>query len=306
MKQQLTDMSIDKVALVPKGANGRTFAVLKQDGDPVPPPASLADLWKAADAADPAVARRGVLAKLADWLGLATEPVVKAQTFATIVAGRQLTDALYDSWYTLEDALWSAMWAVDANGADLSIEAKQALVAQNLDEFKAWLLGQMDEAASIAKSDRGTRPERALDALLRKAGGDDGDRTTVLAKAAEPLRAALGDVGSPDPVEKRAQPEEEAMTGEELALIQKSIADAVAPIAADVAELKKAAASPAPVAKTDPDPEDGLTLESVAKAVDSLADRFNEYLSERGVRKSADGQTGAPVAKSGDWAKGIL
>jgi hypothetical protein len=29
--QRLTDMAIDKVALVPKGANGRTFAVLKQD-----------------------------------------------------------------------------------------------------------------------------------------------------------------------------------------------------------------------------------------------------------------------------------
>lgn len=305
MTQQLTGMAIDKVALVDRGANGRQFAILKRDDAPVASPDELAALWKAADDADPVVVRKGLLAKLADFLGIG-EPVVKAQTFAAIIAGRELTDALYDSWYTLEDSLWSAVWAVDANGADLSIEAKQALVGQNLDEFKAWLLAQMSDATAVAKRADSSPDARSLAAFVRKVAGSDTERATALTKAAEPLHAAIGDGGSPDPEDltKRADAQEDAMTGEELAAITKSIGDAVSAAVAPITErLDKIehAATPAPaageVAKADDAAPDGpVSNADIVKVLVGIDARLSKIEAGRSSQQSLGGQEGG-VAK---------
>lgn len=102
------------------------------------------------------------------------------------------------------------------------------------------------------------------------------------------------DAGDGSKAKKRAQPEEEPMTSDELAEIKKAISEAVAPVAADVADLKKNA----PVAKAEDKP---ATLDDVAKAVGLLADRMDKYEGgPRGQRTSADGQDpSGPVKKRG-------
>lgn len=293
MATQLTDMEITKVSLVDAGANQRRFAVLKRDAGEAPDPE-----------------KRSLLAKIAKALGIhLDDPVAKTRTFAEIIAGQQLSDALYDSWYTLSDSLWAAIYAYDDNGADLPIEAKQALVAQNLDEFKAWLLGQME--TGIAKRDQPPTDARSVAAFVRKVGKKiSAARLEQLKTAADALAAVLAEVESSDSEDttKRAQPEEAPMTSEELAQVQKAIADAVAPIAADVAVLKAAAK---PVAKADPDPKpegsdgDTVSLADVAKAITKLADRVEGLEGARSVRKQLDGQDGTSGVAKSKWA-GVL
>jgi len=322
MGQRLTNMAIDRVALVDKGANGRPFAVLKRDDAPdAADIADLAKLWDESNAAEPVVAKRGLLSMVAKALGLRVEEdridVAKARTFAAILAGDQLSDALYDSWWTLEDALWSAMYATDASGADLSIEQKQALVAQNLDEFKAWLLSEMADAASIAKRDT-PRSTRAIEALVRKASaGATTERADELTKAGAAFAAAMadGEPASSEDTDTGDDAQEVDMDVQELAkALQPHIESAVdAAVEKRMAAQPAPAPAPAPVAKGEPDeggdedPEDGdVSLAGIAKAIGHLSDRMERLEGGAAVRKSLDGQDGGAEPRKKSALAGIL
>jgi tetrahydromethanopterin S-methyltransferase subunit G len=315
MGRRLTDMAIDKVALVDRGANGRTFAVLKRDeAAEGRTPAELAALWKAADAADPIATRASVIEKVKSWLGLAPEPVAKARTFAAVIAGQQLQDALYDSWYTLEDSLWSAIYAHDADGNDLTIEAKQALVAQNLDEFKAWLLAQMSDATSVAKRSDAGQEARSLDAWVRKVGKKiSAARLAQLKEAHDALAAVIAEAEPSDDddskAEKRAQPEEDEMTGEELAKALEPVMNRLDAIDKRLPPEQPESPPAATVAKGEGSDPDEVP-EPVAKVLEAIIDRL-DTIEKRvdgtaGVRKSLDGQTEQPQPRAESWAKGIL
>src|SRR5665811_2401962 len=113
----------------------------------------------------------------------------RTATFAEVVAGQELTDALSDSFYTLQDVLWSVVYAYDEAGQALTLEAKTALVAQDLDEFKAYLLAQMAGTA-VAKGDLGSAEQRELAAWIRKIGKKiSGSRLERLTAAAEALNS---------------------------------------------------------------------------------------------------------------------
>lgn len=296
MSQRLTDMRIRQVSLVDKGANKRTFALLKRDAeeDAMTLPAPPADQTPAGIA--------GWLRKAADLVLGKSEPVAKVMTFAEIVAGAELRDALYDSWYTLEDALWSAIYAVDDNGQALPIEAKQALVAQDLDEFKAYLLAAMASGVTKRDASPSARARGSLDALVRKVGRKiSGSRMERLSAAAEALNSVLAEVAE-------AQADDAAETAEEadvekselVAAVSEAVTKAQEPLIARIEPLEKAApgAAPEPVAKGE---EDELTLASVAEAVAKIADRLEAVEKRPGERASLDGQDGSPVKKS-RWA----
>lgn len=304
MTQQLVAMDIDKVSLVDRGANGRKFAVLKQaDAPPGMPPVSSPQV-----PAQPSRLDRIVKAIAAVLEG--DREVSKAQTFGSIIAGQQLQDALYDAWYTLQDALWYAIWAYDENGVELSLEQKEALVAANLDEFKAWLLAQME--TGISKSDRPTAEVVAgasVTAAVRKVGKKiSAARLTRLKEAADALTSVLAEVESESDTEKRAQPEEADMDVQELAkALQPMIESAV-----DAAVEKRMANQPAPIEAEETD-----DAKPVSKAADddeapawaiALVDRVEKIEESlgRGQRTSANGDD-TTVAKSGQhWAHGIL
>lgn len=287
MTQRLTNLEITRVSLVDKGANAKRLAVFKRDEE-APMPDATVDL---------ASAPAGVIAWLRKQLGFA-EPVAKGpQTFSEIVAGHELTDALHDNWYTLEDALWSALYATDDNMQPLSMEAKQALVAQNLDEFKAYLLDQM--ASVVSKSDAppsaAARAQAAVTALVAKVGKKfSGSRLERLQSAAEALTSVLDEVAE-------AVTDEAATTAEEVqvdkAELVAAFTEANEPIVKRLEALEKTG-----VAKTEPDPgeDDALTLEGVASAVEKLADAVADMAMAQGVRKSLASQDGGtePVKKS--------
>lgn len=305
MTQRLTDMRIRQVSLVDKGANGRTFALLKRDEE--------GSMTAAAETAEQAPA--GVIAWLRKALGLEQPAqVAKVATFAEIVAGQELRDALYDSWYTLEDAIWAAIYASDGDGQALPLETKKALIAQDLDEFKAYLLAQMD--SGIEKRDGGPAEAatRHIAAVVAKAGRKiSGARLERLQAASEALTSVLAEV---------AEVTEEAGADAQEDEVEKAEIEAI--VKATVAELHKAAAHccdacdgmpccgngtqacPAscpgaaccpdckPVAKADADGEGGaLTLEGVAKAVLEMREDLDAVLKTRGERTSVAGQDDA-------------
>jgi hypothetical protein len=303
MTQRLTDLEITRVSLVDKGANAKRLAVLKRDEE-----GSMTDPIAAAIAkAGPEEAKVGVLAWLRKALGLGSSPVIKAATFAEVIAGQELTDALSDSFYTLQDVLWSAIYAYDENGQALSIEAKTALVAQDLDEFRSYLLAQM-ASVTVAKGDLESPDQRRLGAIVRKVGKKiTASRLVRLTAAAEALNSVLAEVAE-------VVADEAADTAEEVevdkAEMVAAMTEALEPISKRLEALEKAE----PVAKVDAaaaatakgEVEDPVTLETVAAVIEKLADRLEAIEGGAAVRKSLEGQDGgAEVVKKSKWA-GIL
>lgn len=301
MTQQLTKMEIDRVDLVDAGANGRRFALFKRAGEPEgPSPLRGINGWGP-----------GIVAKIADGVAKALgipESVEKAMTFAQIVAGREISQALEEHWYTLQDALWSAIYAVDDDGADLSLEAKKALVGQNLDEFKAFLLERMD--AGVTKG-AGSADGRLFAAFIAKVGRKiSGARMAQLKEAADALAAVLADVeadGESAETKKRATPQQEEiddMTPEELSA---AIAKGNEPLVARIEALEKAQKTPVTKADGDggdDDDEDDVPA-GIVKILEPLIDRVAKLETAPGARTSATGEGAAtPVTKS-RWA-GVL
>jgi hypothetical protein len=300
--QRLREMQIDRVDLVDKGANGRRFALFKRDG--------TGDV--AAEMEAGIADRQGFVAKIASAIGEAvaktfgiepTEPVEKAMTFAEIVAGREMTDALEEHWTTLQDSLWSAIYAYDDEGNALPLDAKKQLVAQNLDEFKTFLLERMDQG--VSKQDGPVEP-RLIEALVAKVGRKvSAARLARIKEAADALTAVLAEVEADEAkTEKRATAQEEDdMTPEALAAaIQKGIE----PLAERITALEKNGTPEGEsVEKADDGgADDEVTLGDVVTAIGKLADRVEAIEKRRGERQSA---TPDQAVKKSDrpWA-GIL
>ena len=232
--------------------------------------------------------------------------IAKAATFAEVVAGQELSDALYDSWYTLQDVLWGAIYAYDETGQTLSIEAKTALVAQDLDEFKAYLLAQM-ASVTVAKGDEGSPDQRRLGAIVRKVGKKiSGSRLERLSAAAEALNSVLAEVAEVV-ANEAADPAEEVEVDK--AEMVAAMTEALEPISKRLEALEKAK----PVEKVESaadgagtEEEEPVTLETAVKVIEKLADRLEVLEGGAAVRKSLDGQDGGttPVKKS-EWT-GIL
>jgi hypothetical protein len=309
--QRLTDMEITRVSLVDKGANKKRFAVFKRDEEgPMAEAIAAALAAGAVEKKDEAERSSisSILRKAADILIGPRTPVVKVATFAEVIAGQELQSALYDSWYTLESSLWSAIYARDDAGADLSIDAKQALVAQNLDEFKTHLLAAM--ASGIEKSDGGPAEAstRHIAAIVAKVGKKiSAARMERLVAAAEALNGVLSEVVAEEEVEKRADAQEELMSPEELTA---AVAKANEPLVARLEALEKSTKTVAKSGEPEAEPEDELTLEGVAEAMvagfEAINKRLDGAIPSVGVRKSLAGQDeGEPVKKRGTFA-GIL
>lgn len=286
---RLTDMEITRVSLVDKGANGRRLAVLKREASMGNPAVGAAEAGPAGIAAWLRKAADAVIGKV---------PVAKVQTFASMVAGQELQEALGESWWTLQDALWAAIYATDDAGADLSLEAKQALVGQDLDEFKAYLLAEMTEATSIGK--RATNPEAAaVAAFVAKVGRKiSGSRLERLQSAADALSSVLTEVE--DSTEEDTDEED---TDVDKAEITKAITDGLA-AALEPITKRLDTIEAAKVEKTGDSDDAPVTLETIAEAVGKVADRLEKLESAGAVgkRTSVVGQDGGEVKKRSQFA----
>jgi len=298
MSQRLTDMSITRVSLVDKGANTKRIAVLKRDEE-----ASMSEQVAAAIAKveGDEQARAGIagwLRKAADALLGRPERVAKVATFGELVAGQELRDALYDSWYTLEDALWGAIYAYDEAGQALSLDAKQTLVAQSLDEFKAYLLAQMATGIQKREGGESARAQAAVAALVAKFGRKiSASRMERLTAAAEGLNSVIAEVAdTQEETEAAATAEEDTVDKAEIEAIVKTAVTEALKEQAKPPETPEAGAADAAGAEAE------LTLEGVAEAVVELQKSVDAIAKAPGQRTSADGQEGAEPVKKSKWA----
>jgi len=311
-------MDISRVSLVDKGANKRAFAVLKRDDSvEAPDDDPMSGALELADATPAGLG--GFLHGVADrLLGVSKATpddkapesaahVVKASTFASIIAGRELNDALPDAFYTLEDAIWSAIYAHDSSGADLGVAAKEALVGQSLDEFKAYLVGIMASAVGKRDVTEGAQAIERIEAVVAKVGRKiSAARLEQLKTAAGALTAVLADVESEADTEavtkSGSAAEEYEMTSDELTAALKPFGDRLEAIEKRLPDVPAAAAATADGPEADGS-GDELTLAGVAEAIGKLAERFDvvEKAATRGTRTSADGQDDSQVKKS-QWA----
>lgn len=296
MSQRLTGMSIDRVSLVDKGANARVIALLKRDEEA---PMTDGTLELPSDTSPGGVI--AWLRKAADALNARLQPVpiAKARTFADVVAGQELSDALYDSFGTLEDVIWSAIYAYDANGQDLSLEAKTALISQDLDEFKAYLLAQM-AGTTVAKGAAGTADQRAFGAFVRKVGKKiSGSRLERLGAAAEALNSVLAEVAEVVESEGADEPEESDVEKSELVTaVTEAITKGQEPLIARIDALEKATVTK--TAEPAAGAEGGETEPTLEERLDTIEKILLQGVTSEGVRKSLAGQDGGtePVKKS--------
>lgn len=277
----LTDMDITRVSLVDKGANAKQIAVLKRKEG------SMSGSVAAGEAGSTGIV--AWLRKQADALA-GKAPVAKAQTFAAMVAGQELTEAMSESWWTLYDAIWAAIWATDENGADLTLEAKQALVGQDLDEFKAYLLGEMSEATGIGKRDQSPRAA-VLAGLVAKEGRKiSGSRLERLQSAAEALTSVIDEAITQDSSGDASDDEEDSDV--EKADITKAITDGLAAALEPVTKRLDALEAAGKVEKTGDGDDAPVTLETIAEGIGKLADRIEklETAGAVGKRTSIVGQ----------------
>ena len=291
MSQQLRDMAITRVSLVDKGANQRRLAVLKRDEeDSMTNPAAPA-------AGDPSV--------IATWLRKAADAVLgrrvaKTLTFAERIAGQDLQDALYDSWYTLEDSLWSAIYAYDEQGQTLPIADRQALVAQNLDEFKAYLLAAMATGIEKRAGAPAEAPGRHIAAIVAKVGRKiSGSRLERLQAAADTLGGVLAEVTEDTQDSADAQEEETVEKNDLIAAVTDAVAKAQEPLIARLEALEKAAppkVEKAEAAATEGE-DDPVTLEGIGEAIGKIFDRLEAIETGAGARTSVVGQDGATDVK---------
>lgn len=322
MATRLTDMHIDKVALVDNGANQRRFAVLKRD------PATGADakLQKAlaSGIAKGSGDKPGLLAAIRKAITPAKRRVAKSANDMV----SQATWALSYVLELIEDEAASS--TADAGSGDAAEDQTDLVtlrqVAQLLGTYITSTAAEVgtpedledvaSEAAAYAAAMSSYYPIYMRDGGIAKGHKQfTGSRVTRLAEARDTLAAVLdeiaeieaeeeesGDSKSSKATKKRATPEEAPMTSDELATITKAIAAQIAPIAADVAVLKAAAQTP--LAKGDDEAEDGeVSLADIAKAIGQLADRVQAVETRPGVRKSIDGQDGSePVKKKSVFA----
>lgn len=89
----------------------------------------------------------------------ADPPAVRGiQTFADIQAAAVMSDELPEAFDTLESAIYSAIYATDADFNPETPEAKQAAIATSLEQFGAYVVSILESAAATPRS--GTRTSR--------------------------------------------------------------------------------------------------------------------------------------------------
>jgi len=229
--------------------------------------------------------------------------VAKTATFAEVVAGQELTDALSDSFYTLQDVLWSVVYAYDEAGQALTLEAKTALVAQDLDEFKSYLLAQMAGTA-VAKGDQGSADQRRLGAIVRKVGKKiTASRLVRLNAAAEALNSVLAEVA--DVVANEAADTAEEVDVDKAEMVA-AFTEAMEPISKRLTALEATPVVKVEVEAVAKDEVDPVTLETVVAVIEKLADRLAAVEGSGGVRKSLAGQDGGVEVKKASVFAGIM
>ena len=229
--------------------------------------------------------------------------VAKTATFAEVVAGQELTDALSDSFYTLQDVLWSVVYAYDEAGQALTLEAKTALVAQDLDEFKSYLLAQMAGTA-VAKGDQGSPDQRRLGAIVRKVGKKiTASRLVRLNAAAEALNSVLAEVA--DVVASEAADTAEEVDVDKAEMVA-AFTEAMEPISKRLTALEATPVVKVEVEAVAKDEVDPVTLETVVDVIEKLADRLAKVEGSGGVRKSLVGQDGGVEVKKASVFAGIM
>lgn len=74
------------------------------------------------------------------------------QTFADLAAAAEMSEELPEAFDTLTSAIYSAIYAVDADFNPVSAEEKHAAIQTSLDQFRDCVLGILDTAGAPARS----------------------------------------------------------------------------------------------------------------------------------------------------------
>lgn len=80
-------------------------------------------------------------------VALATKGI---QTFDDIVASIEMDEDLPEAFSTLQSAIYSAIWAMDADMQPVTPDAKRAAIQTSLDQFRDYILAVLDKAGKSA------------------------------------------------------------------------------------------------------------------------------------------------------------
>jgi hypothetical protein len=89
---------------------------------------------------------------------IAPEPTAKAiQTFSDIIAAEEVGEQLPEALNTLTSAVYSALWACDADFNPLPAEDKRAALQASLDQFRDYVVGLFDKVDTTREAPKAIR-----------------------------------------------------------------------------------------------------------------------------------------------------
>lgn len=275
MPNKLTNLQIDEVSLVGKGAIGEKFTIMKSAGVVDVTPAKQHDTLI-----------QKIMKAVTGILVPEQPEVEKSDTnFNDVITRRELQNNFYDGYWVLEDVVWNIL-------KDDSITDKRSLIATSLNQFVAYVLTSYDglnvtksseaiiKMASIKKSatERLEKSGKKVSTEnMKKLQEMQSMITTLNSNLATFLTEVEGNVGAD------IQKEDDDMKPEDL---KKAIEESLQPITTSITALagridvvEKAKET---VVKTDDNP--AITVDSIKKAVTDAIEPINASVTDLSSR----------------------
>lgn len=300
---EMSDMDIDMISLVRKGANGQKIQIYKADDceEPEEPEENDVDQEDAQGLLDVLksyfAGKRGV--QKADEAVATKTKVVQKKTFAAMMAVNDITENMWRA----NDTLRSVMRDIINNE---EVKDKKAALLQAVDEYSAYMKGKVN-TSSIAKSDAFFDvPE----AVIEKAGKKVSSKNlTALKDAQSALAAVIAEAEGTNKKDDQnsagsgagnseVEEEKEVKKSEIAEVMKAAFEDALKPINERLDKIEKADEAPAVEGEGTGDDGDEATEENIAEVVKAAVsaaltpvnERLDKIEKSRGLSRSKEGE----------------
>lgn len=256
---ELRDVDVQFVSLVSKGANGRTFKIFKSADAPAEEPAAEHEEMRSFFGVLKQFFTRNSVEK-------AEGDTAELPTFGALIGQREMRQDLAEARWLLSDVIEAILGSEATNKAEL--------IAKACDEFKAYILGRIQQVG-VAK---------ALDEIrVEKVG-----RKISAARMAK-LKDALAALQSIiDEVESDEGGDVDVNKAELQELVKNAIGEAVAPLNERIAKLEGANEAEKPGEEILSEQDIAKMVgEAVAEAVKPLQERLEVVEKARGLSNAA-------------------
>ncbi len=295
MGGKLTDVDVQFISLVKKGANKQPITIYKSasDIDSLAEPNTEPVVKEEAISQEEVGILKSLVSAIRNVLPGKKETVAKSQDinnqmdYTSFLSRINNPERNFDTAISaLQSAVWNIFW-------DSSIEDGKTLILQNIDQFKSYVESLLNAPVDIQKAFF-KKADEGSSGGENKEGGED-MTTEELSKALEPIAKAMEGInGRLDTIEKKVNEE-----------VPAQVEKAEGKVDEVAGEVKKTEEKTEEVKKSADDLKDTITksLETITKSLEGIDTRLSTLENVKGISKGLEGQE---ISKSNDPWAGVL